>query len=118
MLRIRRMTALVVGGIAVCAALLGAATPASAAPAHPTAPVVAPAAAVSPAAFTHCGFNSGGLWGTAQYENCSRYAWQVVVEPAWWWESNYTICVGAYETTALNTGGWAPRWAYADGRRC
>lgn len=99
---IRRAAALLLGGFALCAALLtsGMAT-ASAAPVE-----VAKPAAVNP-----CGFSWGGLWGTSTYDNCSPYSVEIRIE--WWSHGDTYRCVPARATVDLNSYDQTPPY-YAD----
>jgi len=114
MSRITRLTTLVGGGAAVAAALLGATSaPASAAEAPPAAAHTA----VVKTADEVCGFNSGGVFGQAQYLNCSPFSVQIRVEWPWWtFRDDTFMCIGARMSNALNNAGTiAPAFAVFDG---
>ena len=105
----KRMAAVGAGGAAVCAALLaGTAATAQAAPLE----------TAHPAAVAHdavCGFNEGGLFGVATYNNCSPYSVEIRIE--WWFSDDTYRCVPAHSNVWLNnTDDTPPYYAVFDGR--
>jgi len=114
MSRITRLAAMAAGATAVSAALLTATTANAQATEAP--PANAHAAVVKPAGEV-CGFNSGGVFGQAQYLNCSPFSVQIRIEWQWWqFRDDTFMCIGPHMSNALNNDGdIAPAFAVFDG---